>query len=446
MRLQIIAIASLMAVLAILTLGPIRELQRNFFAFGDLRAFYCSARTAAAGFDPYRAEPIGTCERELVGLRNSNFVLPAPLPGHAIAALELVAWLPFRTVAILWCAVLGATFLLFAIALARLTGWSTIYSFAASLPLGFMVPFPQGQIAPLAVLAIVLAALALRSKRDSCAAILVALATIEPHIGLPAVVALGIARPRARLSLLLALVCLAVIDYRTIGLWASIEYVTRVLPEHIASEARFDGQFSLTYALSWLGISTRAAITLGQLSYWLLVAGGIYAAVEIERKTTDTRFLLLIPSALSVVGGPFVHIEHILAALPLAVLLLTTADKLERQLCRAVLLLVAVPAFFVLREFNVDGMTMRFPMMRIESRLTSHLPLLAESDWAARTAPDVGHWCPFVAKSPSWLGLAAIALFVGWRLRRASNGALSSAREVNVGSDAPQTTVNVPSG
>jgi hypothetical protein len=66
----------------------------NVAYFLDFRAFYCSAAVAAAHGDPYRAEPLGECERNTVPtklLSESGFVVPAPL----IGAQKLLAETPW---------------------------------------------------------------------------------------------------------------------------------------------------------------------------------------------------------------------------------------------------------------------------------------------------------------------------------------------------------------
>lgn len=393
--------------LVMLAHTPLLQMRRAYFAFGDLRAFYCAARVARAGEDPYRAEPIGACERDLVGLRSTNFVVPAPLPGYAIALFEPLGLLPFDSVAELWCALLGATLFGLAAELAALTRWPYLYALAACLPLAFMVPVDQGQLVPLAVLAVVSAALLLRRGADAPAALLAALSTVEPHLGLPVCAALFIARPRARLALVIAALAAAALAVLAVGPAGIVEYAARVLPEHIAAEAGFDDQFSLTYLLRWLHVPAGAAVAAGQTSYWLLAAAGIALALRLRRISGDDCALLFVPLACSVAAGPYVHEEHLLAAIPLAILAAATASARGRVLAGAALVLAACPGVFVLRQLHAPNVSIVIPIGRVAPHAGS-LPLLADGAWAARIEPLTGHQLLFWAKWPSWLGLALL--------------------------------------
>jgi hypothetical protein len=411
--------------LVMLAHTPLLQMHRAYFAFGDLRAFYCAARVARAGGDPYRAEPLGACERGLVGMRATNFVVPAPLPGYAIALFEPLARLPFSAVAALWCALLGATLFGLAAALAALTRWAYVYVLAACLPLAFMVPVDQGQVVPLAVLCVAVAALLMVRGRDVPAALLAALSTVEPHLGLPVCAALFIARPRSRPALLIAALAAAGLAVLAVGPAGVAEYAARVLPEHIAAEAGFDDQFSLTYLLRWLHVPVGTAIAAGQTSYWLLAAAGIAVALCLRRISGDERWLLFVPLACSVAGGPYVHEEHLLAAVPLAILVAATASTRMRVLAGTALVLTAWPAVFLLRQLRTPHMSIVIPVGMVAPP-AGPLPLLADGAWASRIEPLTGHATLFFAKLPSWLGLALVIGFVvlrAWPARDAGAAA-----------------------
>ena len=63
----------------------------------DLLAFYCSARVAASGSDPYLAEPLRSCEHEEFRRSTGHvsryplLVIPAPLPPYALFLLKPLA-------------------------------------------------------------------------------------------------------------------------------------------------------------------------------------------------------------------------------------------------------------------------------------------------------------------------------------------------------------------
>jgi hypothetical protein len=420
---NVCAVLSLAVICIALARVPLAQLPRNYFAFGDLRAFYCAARTAEHGFDPYASEPIGACERGLVGLRDTNFVVPAPLPGQAIALFEPVARLPFSVVATTWCILLGATFAATCAMLVRLTRWRPVYVIVACAPLAFFIPVNQGQLVPLAVGALVAATLAVRSNRDGLAAVLTVAATIEPHIGLPACAALFIARPRSRWTLVAAAAASAALAAWTVTPRGVGEYFARVLPEHIAAEAQFDDQYSLTYLLSWLRVSISDAVTLGQASYWLLASAAVVAAVRLDRSGAGERYLLFVPMAASVIGGPYVHVEHLLAALPLAVLLAATAPAAWRSCAMSALVLLALPAKVALERLHVGGVAMQLNTGFVSSARGASF--VADAAWSTRIEPFSGHIGYLIAKVPSWVGLALLVAMTALLVARNSRAIAS---------------------
>src|ERR1700722_17115235 len=74
----------------------------------DFRAFYCAAKVAAQGRDPYLAEPLRTCAQQAlrsVGLDGvKQVVIPAPLPPYALAVLRPLTALPYLEASATWFA------------------------------------------------------------------------------------------------------------------------------------------------------------------------------------------------------------------------------------------------------------------------------------------------------------------------------------------------------
>jgi hypothetical protein len=402
-----VALAALLALIALLAAAPLAQQHTNPFALGDLRAFTCAGRVALAGADPYASEPLGACERKLVGLRG-NFVIPAPLPGDAIGLFELLARLPFTVVAAGWCVLLAVLYLGTSTMLTRLTGWRFAYVAAITFPLAFAIPVNLGQLVPLSVALVVGAALALKANRDMCAAVFAALSTIEPHIGLPVCIALAIARPRSRGALGVAAVGLGALAVSAIGPAGVIEYCTRVLPAHIASETRFDDQYSLTYLLTWLGVAGAPAIALGQLSYCVIGGGAVAAGIRAARMSGDSSWLLFVPAAFSVAGGPYVHEEHLFAAVPLGLLVVAAAPSAAREVSTIALVLVAWPAKFVLERLPHPMLAMHIDTAFFPFSGCALAPL-AEALWSPRIASHAGHALFLAAKAPTWIGLLLLA-------------------------------------
>ena len=185
-------------VLAVLTALALQAgvVARAGFAMGDFRAFYCAARVASHGADPYQNEPLRTCEAGVLAKsflkKNPGVTIPAPLPAYAIAVVVPLAALPFGIAAALWAAILLAAWIAAVIALARAAGIAWEIALAA-LSLGFgVLSLPFGEVVPLAIAGICGAAYYARAGRWRASAACAALAMIEPHLGLPAALALAL--------------------------------------------------------------------------------------------------------------------------------------------------------------------------------------------------------------------------------------------------------------
>jgi len=313
----------------------------------DFNAFYCAGRTLNAGADPYRAEPLGGCERapkpEPLLAGQAWLAAPAPLPPYALVPFRGLALLPYVWAALAWT-LLGIGAVAVAVwATRRLTGLPIVPLIAAfGLGDGY-ASLCLGQVAPIAVAAIAVAAWLVREGRDEWAAAAAAVAMIEPHIGLPLCASLFFWRARTRLPLLGFAVLCVVASVLTAGVPISLEYVRGVLPAHAVSEIANEKQFSLTYALHRLGAPDEAALRAGELWYASMLFGGIWAARKLAARYENAAAIAVIPPALAVLGGPFVHIVQIAAALPAALLLyVATTARVQRTIGIAIVAL-AIP-------------------------------------------------------------------------------------------------------
>ncbi|HEY2553730.1 MAG TPA: glycosyltransferase 87 family protein, partial [Candidatus Cybelea sp.] len=318
----------------------------GFFA-GDFRAFYCAARVASHGADPYQTQPLGTCERSVGSdaffRKNPGVTIPAPLPGYAIAALIPFAQLPFAVAVTCWLLLLLLAWLACVWALARFAGvdWETALA-ALALSLGTL-SLPFGEVVPLAVACTCLAAYYAWRGRAQLAALFAAGTMIEPHLGLPVCVALAVWLPATRLVLAICAAVLAALSLVTLGVPTNLEYFTSVLPAHALSELTRDTQYSLSAVLAAVGVAPRAAVKAGSLwSFAMLIAGTIVAG-RLARQTGNNAFLACVPPAFAVFGGTFIHVTQIAAAAPAAVLLASYAQNRYRTAAIVALLLLAVP-------------------------------------------------------------------------------------------------------
>ena len=344
-------VAAALVLAAVLALGLQTEvITRTGFFMGDFRAFYCGARVAAHGSNPYHAEPLRTCEigigENLFFEKNPGVTIPAPLPGYVLGALVPLALLPFGVAAAVWGLLMLLASLACIVTLGRFAGigWQIALAiFALSL---CAISLPFGEVVPLALAAICACAYFGRQRRWHAAGLCAAGAMIEPHLGLPVCVALALWAPASRAVLAAAAVVLAALSLALLGPATNLEYFTAVLPAHALSEVTRDTQFSLTAVLASLGASQTVAVRGGSLWYVAMLIVGTLVAGLLARKSANGAFLACVPPAFAVLGGTFIHVTQIAAALPAAAIVVF--EKKEHQpLALVALLALAVPWLWV---------------------------------------------------------------------------------------------------
>jgi len=314
---------------------------------GDFRAFYCAARVAAAGADPYRVEPLHSCEIAIGPTpffdKNPGVAIPAPLPGYAIALLEPLAVFPFAVAATLWTALLVLAWLICVGALARFAGqrWEVTVA-ALGLCLG-VISVPFGEIVPLAIGCICAAAYSAWRGDFRFAALFAGGAMIEPHLGLPVCLALAVWQPAARWPLAIVAAVLSALSLAALGPAVNAEYFAGVLPAHALSEVSRDTQLSLTAVLAHFGVAQSIAMRAGALWYVAMLALGVACAGTLAKKKRNDAFLICVPPAFAVFGGTFIHVTQIAAAVPAAMLVVGSAAPATGVAAIIALLLLVVP-------------------------------------------------------------------------------------------------------
>ena len=303
----------------------------------DFRAFYCAGAALGSGHDPYRVEPLRSCERATLasaGLRmDPRRVLPAPLPPYALLAFAAFARLPYRIASEVWFALtlgaLSASIWLVAL-LARLRPLPVAAALFASLG---TTSIAYGQVVPAALAGLALAALGARRGDGVLAALGCSLAAIEPHLALPAWLGLALLVPVTRVPLAAAGAALAISLAAGPGL--NLEYFASVLPEHARSEVMgFGSQYSLTSLLWTLGTPIPVALAAGTLCYAVMLAAGVAIARRLVAQAGDAAFAVTVPVAAVLLGGPFLHDHQLAAALPLGLMLvggLAAGTRAERR-------------------------------------------------------------------------------------------------------------------
>lgn len=277
----------------------------------DYHAFACAGAIAGTRDDPYRAEPLRSCEHRQVDFRRdlTNVAVPAPLPGYALAPFAVLGRLPNPLGELLWLGLsligaLGAGLALTPLSrLPKTTVWA-----ALALPL-FWSTIVFGQLLAVALGALCLCALSVERGKYALAGALAWVAMIQPHVALPACIALAIFVPRTRPALGIGAVVAALLSLALLGVGQNIEYFTSVLGAHASSELANEEQYSLAYYLHAMGANDRLALMVADGWYVFAIALGILAAHRLVQRDAPRALYALLPAALAVIGAPFVHIQ-----------------------------------------------------------------------------------------------------------------------------------------
>src|ERR1700729_68115 len=200
--------------------------QRGSVEHQSFKAFYCAGTAVRERADPYRVEPLRSCERSLESSpMPSGYVEPAPLPGYVLAFFALLSALPAKVASELFVLILAAAAILSARALAAIVPAPSYAVLLALAPLT-LLNVASGEIPPVALVAICVAAYLLRAGRPAAAGVAVSLALVQPNIGAPAVLALLVFAPGARLAIVGTSAGLAALSAIALGVGANVEYFT----------------------------------------------------------------------------------------------------------------------------------------------------------------------------------------------------------------------------
>ncbi|MBD5632971.1 MAG: DUF2029 domain-containing protein, partial [Candidatus Eremiobacteraeota bacterium] len=261
----------------------------------DFLAFYCGGKILAERRDPYRVEPLRSCEASALAeshlLMRPHFVVPAPLPPYALAFFSPFAAVSFRTAC---CAFLALSFVAVGAGIALVLRLSRIalpfVALALLVALGLGSLF-IGQIVPLVLVALCASALALRSGRPRLAAGCALVTMLEPHMGLAVLLGLVVLERRARVPVALGVAALAALSLAAGGFSLNVAYLSQVLPAHARSEvANFNAQYSLTALLYARGAASDTALRAGEASYLAMLAFGLILAARLRRSFGDDAF------------------------------------------------------------------------------------------------------------------------------------------------------------
>ncbi len=425
---------------------------------GDFKAFYCAGRVVTQRGDPYAAGPMSRCEalrapRPLFVTKRSE-VLPAPLPGYVIAAFVPLSLLPFPLACALWLAVLLAA-VAAAVALFVRLGAGDVWVLWVALSLTLLsVCIPVGELPPIALFGIALCAWAARSRIPWALALGVALTFTEPQIGAAVFVAACALGRRYAIPAIAAAVVLGVLSFAVLGLAGNVEYLRVVLPAHLLSELPSVLQYSLSWVLYRIGATPSIAVLGGRIC-WIVMLGVafLYARSAFARSRPEVAFLAA--PAFAVVGGPFLHLDHIALAIPAAMWLSTQRPSPVRvaaavSLAVPVLYVFSIVRFFAVVPFvsgwigaattreTIGGLRVALVAVIVLSiigaiavaagtgsiAVAPLVPLpasLPQASWAAYIGKHLvmNGWSIWLVKAPIWFGVVATAAALVQAARRA---------------------------
>jgi hypothetical protein len=362
----------------------------------DFNAFYCAARTLSAGANPYSYEPLHACEHEHWRRTTPSSIVPAPLPPYALALLVPIASLPYAQAAVLWFILLVAAALVMIWAVIELTNLPFL---AVGIPIVIAVllqSLPTGSLAPIPLALLSGAAVTLTCKQWNLTALLLALACIEPHVAGPVLLATLLLVREMRVRIALVASALLLLSFVAGGVGLSAQYFNSVLPAHAIFELGSVVQFGLSSMLHNFGVPDRAAIAIGAAQYACFVLLGILLAASLRHRIP--AMVVLVPMALAVTGGVYIHLTQIAAVLPLA---FVAASQTRSAIAWAGIGLLTVP-WNLLNALTPNALVVP-PLADVASRTLTGQYVHGELAYVANALVYSGIACVF------WGALAALA-------------------------------------
>lgn len=354
----------------------------------DFSAFYCAARVLSTGADPYQYEPVHSCEHEYRQWPRRNEIVPAPLPPYALGILIPLARLPYAQAGLLWFALLVVSTLVILWAIRQLADVPFLVVGTSVTLAVLLQAMPTSALAPIPLALLCTAAVMLTRKRWNATAALLGFACIEPHVVLPVLLATFVLVREMRWRIA-AVACAVILFSLTLGRTAlNIEYLTKYLPAHAFSELGYVAQFGLSSMLHNLGVPDRAALAIGSAQYALFVIVGIFLARWLRREVPAAT--VLVPMALAVTGGTYIHITQIAGVLPLA---FVTARRTHSRVAWTGVALLTVP-WNLLNVFTPNTLTAP-PAHEVMLRALAHHATAGGFAYIANALVYLGIACTF---------------------------------------------------
>ncbi len=345
----------LLVALALLAIAALRDFARlgetlpwrQMYDFAD---FYCAGAALDRGADPYRYEPLHSCEHAVnvsaAYRADPRRIVPAPLPPYDFPPFMLAARLNFSGARVIGAIAIAAAVAASIWGLALVTAPLDVAALALLLPAGYVL-LNAGQVVPFALAALVFCGVALARRQDRLAGVLAGLTLIEPHLGLPVCAAMFCWVARSRLGVLATALVLAGLGALIVGGSGVTEYVGRVLPAQAAAETGYVYQYSLTYLLASFGLPHATALIAGEFSYAAMLGLGVWLGRRVALRLDRPELIAYLPGACGVIAGPYVHMVDLSFAIPAALVLASALAGWPRNLAVGSLCLLAVPWILV---------------------------------------------------------------------------------------------------
>jgi hypothetical protein len=287
----------------------------------DVVAFACGGSVYAQGGDPYLVHPLTECEdaARAFGLAwpTGVLTLPAPLPAYALVPFALASRVaPFAVVAWSWIALnIVCVGLAAALLRRRLPTIPPLtiaaFTIVSTLPVGLL----YGQFTGVVLLAIVASGELLARGSPRRAALCLAVAMLQPHVGLAPMIALFVLVPRSRLTIVACTMALA-----ALSVWPhpalATEYVFRVLGAHARANLPDFSQYSLPSVLAIAHVPAGAALAAGDAFFVVAIVAAILAARALAARTGRPEAIPWIAAAVGTIAAPHLHLQQLACALP----------------------------------------------------------------------------------------------------------------------------------
>lgn len=308
----------------------------------DFGIFYCAGQAVSQHADPYRVEPLRTCEHRVwqPGYLTGS-AEPAALPGYALPPFIALSHLPFPVAKLLWLLVLCACFGAAVTLLTQLSQLNPVAVSALCVLCAGLLNVRVGQLGPVFLAGIAAAALLLRAGRPRWAALAALTTMIEPHVGLPAVASIAIFAPRSRIVIGGGLALLAALHVWILGSTVALEYVRVLLPAMAHAEIVASDQYGSAWALHLAGLPAGLAMRAATVLYVLVLAAAFAAVGHIRNVSEDGALTVALPVAAAALATPFLHDVELCGALVLPLAACTAMGR--SYLWAGVTIALAVP-------------------------------------------------------------------------------------------------------